>query len=533
MSDAWPGEGSSSSWPQGFCLLRPELLHGATSESGQPFFNSGLFPSSSVLHQQADLSQQQPLHLHVQAANVIFLCDPRTEQECVQRRLLGLPRSQAQVVREIVPEISLLFLFNVRTRLLFGVFRASSWPQLNLEPDAWSDEGGGSRYPLQVRVRLEFHAVLQLPEERFRRILDYRGSFNRFDMRLSAAQAGELVDCFRAYGQPRQAGLPPPRPPADPHGLTGAQRTARAVRNALIFICDTNTEEECLSRRLLGLPKSQVSLLSKLTDTSRLFLFNVRTRLMMGVMQPSGAAGLDLEPDAWGGRFPVQVRYRVAAPHTQVLSLPESALGEILRYRSTSARFDLLLRGRALERLLAMFAQHGTPLFSPSLASSAQHAIQPHGQPMHAQPVHLPSMHLQQHLTPNPEAGYPLFMPQQRFLESHIHEHGSNVQTGPTHGSSHVPVGAGGQASSPLPSGLPHFHQPPDQCQCAATVGQTSAEPLRPEPSAAARGSPPPQAAPTSAPTATSPCSREEGSVLSQFSNMLGSLPLPEEPPGR
>eukprot|EP00965_Chrysotila_dentata_P233991 6199922-Pleurochrysis_carterae.AAC.4 len=25
----------------------------------------------------------------------------------------------------------------------------------------------------------------------------------------------------------------------------------------------------------------------------------------MGVMQPSGAAGLDLEPDAWGGRFPV------------------------------------------------------------------------------------------------------------------------------------------------------------------------------------------------------------------------------------
>ena len=49
-----------------------------------------------------------------QAGGVIFLCDPRTEDECLQRRLLGLPESQAQIVRTIVPEQSLLFLFNVR-----------------------------------------------------------------------------------------------------------------------------------------------------------------------------------------------------------------------------------------------------------------------------------------------------------------------------------------------------------------------------------------------------------------------------------
>jgi hypothetical protein len=48
------------------------------------------------------------------AAHAIFLCDPRTEEECLSRSLLGLPASQAQVVRGIVPELSLLFLFNVR-----------------------------------------------------------------------------------------------------------------------------------------------------------------------------------------------------------------------------------------------------------------------------------------------------------------------------------------------------------------------------------------------------------------------------------
>ena len=63
--------------------------------------------------------------------------------------------------------------------------------------------------------------------------------------------------------------------------------------------------QECLARRLLGLPKSQVSLLSKVSDSSRLFLFNVRTRQMMGVFQPEGISGLDLEPQAWAGRFPV------------------------------------------------------------------------------------------------------------------------------------------------------------------------------------------------------------------------------------
>ena len=134
----------------------------------------------------------------------------------------------------------------------------------------------------------------------------------------------------------------------------------------MVFICDPTTEDECLSRRLLGLPKSQASLLSKLSGSSLLFLFNVRTRKLLGVFQPDGAAGLELEPSAFGGdgRFPVQVRFVPVHPTTlrptnAVLTIPERAVDEVMRYRKAKTRFDLLLRGRAGERRQRMRQQVG------------------------------------------------------------------------------------------------------------------------------------------------------------------------------
>ena len=62
--------------------------------------------------QQSAAAQGMPLQQH--QGGVIFLCDPRTEKECLQRGLFGLPATQTQIVRAIVPEATLLFLFNVR-----------------------------------------------------------------------------------------------------------------------------------------------------------------------------------------------------------------------------------------------------------------------------------------------------------------------------------------------------------------------------------------------------------------------------------
>ena len=154
----------------------------------------------------------------------------------------------------------------------------------------------------------------------------------------------------------------------------------------------------------------------KLADTSLLFLFNVRTRLMLGVFAPDGPAGLELEPSAFGGggRFPVQVRFQPVHPSGQVLSVPEAALGEVLRYRNASTRFDLLLRGRAVDKIVGIFSHRGTPIgglslgapgavpISPDLmgASAAVHDHPPPQQP----PLPQPQARQQPPLLPQPAA---------------------------------------------------------------------------------------------------------------------------------
>ena len=56
----------------------------------------------------------QPDSAPQHAPSFVYLCDPRTEGECLERLLFGLPVSQAQAVSDLVPEASYLFLFNVR-----------------------------------------------------------------------------------------------------------------------------------------------------------------------------------------------------------------------------------------------------------------------------------------------------------------------------------------------------------------------------------------------------------------------------------
>ena len=60
--------------------------------------------------------------------------------------------------------------------------------------------------------------------------------------------------------------------------------------------------------------------------------------------------------------FRPQVRFKPMHPAGHVLQVPESALGEVLRYRNASTRFDLLLRGRAVDKIIGIFTRQGTPV---------------------------------------------------------------------------------------------------------------------------------------------------------------------------
>ena len=78
----------------------------------------------------------------------IFACTAKTQGECFERLLFGVGKVYRPILLKI-REGDLLFLNNLDTDTLYGIFKAVSDSDLNIQPDAWN-----GRYPYQVKVEL-------------------------------------------------------------------------------------------------------------------------------------------------------------------------------------------------------------------------------------------------------------------------------------------------------------------------------------------------------------------------------------------
>lgn len=76
----------------------------------------------------------------------IFVCTNKTEPECLQRMLFGTSKLYADDVLA-TKSGDLLFLLNINSNLLHGVFRAKSDGRKDIVPEAWK-----GKYPYQVEV---------------------------------------------------------------------------------------------------------------------------------------------------------------------------------------------------------------------------------------------------------------------------------------------------------------------------------------------------------------------------------------------
>lgn len=76
----------------------------------------------------------------------IFACTNKSENECLRRLLFGTNKLYAPAAMR-VKKGNLLFLLNLDSDMLYGVFRAISDGKMNIESKAWS-----GRYPYQVKV---------------------------------------------------------------------------------------------------------------------------------------------------------------------------------------------------------------------------------------------------------------------------------------------------------------------------------------------------------------------------------------------
>jgi len=80
--------------------------------------------------------------------------------------------------------------------------------------------------------------------------------------------------------------------------------------NGYVFLCNNRTERECLERKLFGSPKSEWNRVSQVKEGDILFLLNYQSNRLHGVFEAVSDGKMDIEPYAFDGRFPAQVRVR-------------------------------------------------------------------------------------------------------------------------------------------------------------------------------------------------------------------------------
>lgn len=121
----------------------------------------------------------------------IFACTKSSQDECLNRMLFGTSRQYGAVAIR-VKRGNFLFLLNLDTDLLHGVFRATSDGKLNIEPDAWN---GNYQYQMKVEALGEI-----IPIANAKKLLNGMEISRSFVIGKKGTL--KLLEFFRPYNEP-------------------------------------------------------------------------------------------------------------------------------------------------------------------------------------------------------------------------------------------------------------------------------------------------------------------------------------------
>ncbi|WP_028842286.1 DNA methyltransferase [Thermodesulfovibrio yellowstonii] len=80
------------------------------------------------------------------------------------------------------------------------------------------------------------------------------------------------------------------------------------IKKSCIFACTNKSEKECLSRKLFGTNSIYGEKVFSIKKGDLLFLLNIDTDILYGPFIAESDGSKNIEPDAWNGRYPYQVK---------------------------------------------------------------------------------------------------------------------------------------------------------------------------------------------------------------------------------